>query len=107
MSESTGHDATSASPGSLVRYEAEAGGVDGSLGAAGESQLVEDAGDVIAGRVFADHELLRDLAVGQPPGDEGQHFALPRGERVIGRLFLRRELLEPVEDRPGDLRIEK
>jgi hypothetical protein len=66
-----------------------------------ESELLQDAGDVGFRRCFADHELLADLGVGQPSGEQLQHFTLPscevrdsRRRRDRGRGSVPGELLD-------------
>ena len=43
-------------------------------------QLAQDVGDVDAGGLHADHQLVGDLAIGEPVGEEGQHLDLTGGE---------------------------
>ncbi len=47
--------------------------------AARETELREDARDVVLDRPRTDVEDLRDLAVLEPAGDQAQHIQLPRG----------------------------
>src|ERR1044071_8511766 len=69
------------------------------LGAGAEAELVEDVLDVGVGGALGDHELVGDLAVGQPPRDQGGDLDLAVGQRVG------RDRLAPaggLTDRPGD-----
>jgi hypothetical protein len=44
----------------------------------GHAQLGQDPGDMDAGRLGGDEQLLADLAVGPPSGDQRQDLGLPR-----------------------------
>jgi hypothetical protein len=44
----------------------------------GHAQLGQDPGDMDAGRLGGDEQLLADLAVGPPSGDQRQDLSLPR-----------------------------
>src|SRR3954452_23138223 len=57
-------------------------GEDDGLHAVAEVQLLQDVGDVRLDRRLADVELLADLRVREPGGDEPQDLALARGELV-------------------------
>src|SRR5437762_8749106 len=56
-------------------------GEDDRLGARPHAELVEEIGDVIADRLFADGEALRNLRVAEAFRDQRQHLPLARGER--------------------------
>src|SRR5215203_677087 len=56
------------------------GGKAGSLGARVRSQLAVDRAKVPADRARAEEELVRNPGVGQPAGDQPQHFDLPGAE---------------------------
>src|SRR5699024_11834558 len=56
-------------------------------------ELHEDASDVGLDRRLGEEELLSDLGVAQPLGDEHEHFCLARGQRLqtAGRGLVRSE----------------
>src|ERR1700727_3032426 len=51
------------------------GDEDDGLDAVAEAEFDEDAADVGLDGVFLDGEFLRDLGVGEPPGDMAQHLS--------------------------------
>jgi RimJ/RimL family protein N-acetyltransferase/GNAT superfamily N-acetyltransferase len=55
---------------------------DRGLGAVGQAQLGQDAGDVALDRLLGDRQGPGDLAVGTAPGDLAQHVGLARGEQL-------------------------
>lgn len=57
-------------------------GHDGGSGPVVDTQAGQDGADVRLDRSFHHMQSARDLAVGQPAAEEGQHFALPGGEPV-------------------------
>ena len=59
-------------------------GVDGNLGAVCKVQFAQDVADVTLDRVLADHQLFRDLAVGQ----EAVLTVLAREDAKLGLIFL-------------------
>src|SRR2546430_757163 len=56
------------------------------LRAAGHAELLVDRPDVVLDGLLADHELLRDVAVGAPAADEAHPLALALGQRVGTRV---------------------
>ena len=66
--------------------EAVVAGGTGRLGTIGRARLVEDVGDVFAGGVEADHELVGDLLVGAPGGEEVQDLGFAVREERTGRF---------------------
>src|SRR5215212_10184286 len=56
-----------------------AGGNGGGLAPVGYPQLAEHVGDVLAGGVRTNEELLGDLRVGQALAEEGKHLPLTPG----------------------------
>jgi hypothetical protein len=62
-------------------------------------ELAEDVADVVLHGLLGDVQLLTDLAVGVPAGDQSQHLPLPLGERLRagGRLGEPAELAQPNE----------
>src|SRR6476661_8117738 len=61
--------------------EALADSFGGSFSARGGIEFGEDVGDVGLGGAGADEELISDLSVRQPLGDESQHLPHPLGEQ--------------------------
>ena len=75
----------------------------GRLDPAGRVELVEDVGDVDAGRLDADHERLRNLTVRVAADDEPQHLRLARRhaeDRLQVLLAVRRSSVEWREIEP-------
>src|SRR5215217_1485923 len=58
------------------------GGEGGRFPAIGDAELAEHALDVGGGGLRGDEERLRDLRIGQAPGEQPEDFALPRRETV-------------------------
>src|SRR6478735_8965730 len=78
-------------------------GVHDGLHAGVELQLLQDVADVVLDRVLGDEQLLGDLTVVEPLGDEAQHLELAIGEpqgRALLALGLR-HLLELVDELDG------
>src|SRR3954449_1853211 len=50
------------------------------LGARVHADLLVDPAQVVLDRLVRDHELLRDVAVGEPAGEQVEHLALAGGE---------------------------
>src|ERR1051325_4541195 len=59
-----------------LRAEVVVVGEDHGLGASPDAQLVEEVGDVVAHRLFADRETRCDLGVSESFRNQSQHFAL-------------------------------
>lgn len=79
-------------------------GVQGGLGAAGETEFAEDVADVRARGAVRDPKVGRDLLVAQPVAEERQHLKFAFGERV-DRLW-RRSSPKPLRKELRDHRIE-
>src|SRR5215468_7509404 len=56
-------------------------GKDDRLGARPHAEFVEEVGNVVADRLFADGKALRDLRVAEAFCNQHQHLSLARGER--------------------------
>src|SRR3954468_7745376 len=67
-------------------------GPEGGLGAVGDADALEDAGEVGLHRLLGDAEAAGDLLVGQPLREQAEHLPLP-GRQLRGRpaLGTRRE----------------
>src|SRR3984957_3883417 len=66
--------------------QAAADGIGRRLDSARETELGEDARDVVLDRARTDLELLRDLAVLEPTRDQAQHIELARVQLVDRQL---------------------
>ena len=53
--------------------------VDCGLRSISQVQLAEDIANVTLDSMITDNQLARDLTVGQPIGDQFEHFHLPLG----------------------------
>jgi hypothetical protein len=60
-------------------------------------ELLQDVADVVLHRVLGDEQLLGDVAVRHPPGDQPQHLHLAVGQPRDGQLL---SLLGPLDHRP-------
>ena len=69
----------------LVHGAQELGGEHGRLGAALESELGQDAGDVVLHRLLGQEHPLADLAVGEALGDQAEQLQLLLGELGAAR----------------------
>src|SRR5512134_1776529 len=88
MAGAWGGPATTVIAASAFRAETVLDGDERGLGAAGETQLGEDVGDVGASRTLGDPELGGDGAVRETARNAGEDLALAHGqrrERVVGR----------------------
>jgi hypothetical protein len=65
--------------------EPKAMGGRGRLAPSGHAEFGKDVGDVDAGGLFGDEELLADLPVGLPLGQQGEHLGLAAGQAKGGR----------------------
>jgi hypothetical protein len=63
---------------------------EGGLGAVGDPDALEDAGQVGLDGAFGDAQVAGDLLVGQPVGDQGQDLAFAVAELVLGAGVVRR-----------------
>jgi hypothetical protein len=91
-------------PSVTVRHR-DGGGVafgpEGGLGAVGDPDALEDAGQVGFDGALGDAQVAGDLLVGQAVGDQGQDLAFAVAELVRGACSVRR-----VSQGAGDLGVE-